>query len=1346
MLVDITKELERARGGGDLKEELDKIIPLADAIEAASLGRPSIAKVLVEIQEGVHLSEINLKKLETSVLRFKEEISEHVKDPVIKISDRSVNVTFKDQDLYNRQFFPIDVGGVIAAEVGEGSSVKILVKDETEISGNSDNKFMSVPSLVYDAELLREKSGKLESKAIGAKRIPLPRAIIVGSDAIDVCSIDNFLIIKSNYTNEDSRRNGDNKSHLVNLLQGYEPYVISEPSITLFGSFITPVLVNSIRTVANCNSNSSEVSIRYKLTDGSWVDVLPSPVTTATFQVGVWITDFEVHMRIYELEVKNPLIEWHHLEIMAQTFSETTGVITSNDLLLTSDVSQDTVSKDDLIISPTGDFKIAITNGIKDKFYSYIPNKLNIDAPLFTNKFNKKGMANKITAMLFATREAVYRVSIRFKKDMDSVALVGELGANDAVGYAGRKQPIPSSISLNPDITFNLFISINGVEHIVPLVPECYNNLVEIGDTDVFFKATGVTVDTMRILIDSKIVRVIDYVKIKGTSAYNFFKPTDISNYSSQSNSSTLVSTTRESLSYDFKSHITTWSGQYYINVSYMSRDKYGDWRYYNTVVANKQHAPLYTMVLPSVYEDIKHISKDLNFTGDVRSNESVTPDCRLPVSVFISKKATMDVDVYDSLEYVYGKTVEYRDSKSDYYDGRTFKSDASILGIYAFGKNFDNVGFAISTDGYTFRQMVLQDDGDLQWVPFDGVGMSKDIMESLTTTDFEHLKEYDNVYVRVIFNDRFGEIDNIEIVLDGGRFIEIEKEEILSKGISARDLQELDLKQWSDEMRQDLIQVYSVSETHNEFIPLEVKDIPMKTSSASRWDSNYLKYIEAKYGANENTMLIKNIHNRAIQIKVLSFIHKHKRAVINLDDGIVEDVDLVKDKYDSLVVENKNIKQNIQVIHEAMLEGNVPVELPNELLPTTQVIEIEKLPPGEVFTSEPLESVRGIQIWEGHTERIPSARRVYYDKKHEIDYKTHGLDFLRDAVTIAKEPDVANIYLQPRPNPVKVITNQLEYDYGAYSVKFSKLADTRGQLNSTLMGPDRGGYENVPDAPAHASYWQSTHQNVSYYLTGEQDNHADIVMDLKQKTYIDRFRVWANYAGDGGRSCSVSISDNGIEYTEIWNGMNHVIDLTINVKSRCRYIRIRLHIPYNYNRSMGWVAIRRFEVYQTPDNYAFNKEFIIYNKVPIDTSKFGSLMGFDMDKEFEMDKHDVRFYLCDDGNMENYKTYKTNVWRSYNTITYANGMTPKDFLELTEEVLKGIQLGQLTIIGVFKTIDRFRTPILRNIDIKYNDGKVSPYMKLIDTSEVEIYNTEENRIAIKNITNADKKYKVVIL
>jgi hypothetical protein len=279
-----------------------------------------------------------------------------------------------------------------------------------------------------------------------------------------------------------------------------------------------------------------------------------------------------------------------------------------------------------------------------------------------------------------------------------------------------------------------------------------------------------------------------------------------------------------------------------------------------------------------------------------------------------------------------------------------------------------------------------------------------------------------------------------------------------------------------------------------------------------------------------------------------------------------------------------------------------------------------------------------------------------------------------------------------------------------------------------------------------------------NWNLPGEAARYVDIIFDFRQLrfvNYISNLRFAdANIASTDQNAppelnqiTTFSWSVDGLEYTQVAQYTGYKTGLTVNFNKECRYVKIRLENPYSINRGAGYVGLSMLDIYVSEIHYDYDKEYYVYNTDPINTTTWLNINKITVDRYIDHGFADMKFALCDteEPTLWKYWNAGTSTWLTTSSLTMANAMTIETLLALTEDQLNLLDRGNLRIAAIFKTTDRFKTPVLRNVGFVHDDSSEKCYI-LSDSNNVQVsFGVDNKMLIVKNATPGDKKLKLVV-
>lgn len=1382
ILASLYSELKAFKGDkGSLDNAVKKLIDEHPEVVDARGGYNELGDRLKDIQEKLSNSNVDSSSILSRVENIKLDLEGRIPEKtttVLSSEDKDILVSLDDRVSYKEDIISLLPNG---STILPGSSNRMISKAYM----SSNDSVAAIKTVTFDEESkikYDDSKNLLISSCVVPRKnselyeLPLKSANMFHSEEVDACIVPSMCRVVSDYSSPFKNNDGsDNYSnHMINILYGINEWIVNRSYLTIDLAFVEAVELSKVMLDVTSNSSLIKGSLCSSIDGVDWNPVCSFCESFENSLQSIAKAKYiKIAIDVYD-GIPNRIITLKNLRIFTTNYNCTSGYVsTVEPIVLDYKNTFINIKLSDLNTpSKYITSKYALLNAIDDSvLYSYIPNTYNILPEDFRDSKMKKWVYDDLK------NNMKINVNLKTLFTPDKVngltSIQGTLGACSIT----KEMTWSESNGWKPktNVVYVVYVISNGKKYKIPLSIDNINKdiVADIGGKKLNFKiniiANNAIVVHVNCIENNNLI--IDSIMVDVMSAYDFVynnKPSwrDGSNYPSGYNNNvcyTSISNTSCSISPALDPIcIYTVNSSYRIsNVSYWYSG--GFFYYYNTRVTAESSYNLVengssVAIIPNeIAKGVEVVSTTIE--QPMYKTTIERRGCALPVSIFLG------CDSADALKATINSVSNITTLNQDpifsfeqEYVAKTFISKANISSIIAqqICPNSEDIQYSISFDGYKYYVL---NDKSLKWLSYFNKGMSADTMSLLNGSIIDTIRcGSEWLYIKVRILNPIASIKNITISFEKDMFVLINKTDLLEKGMSKRVLESINADTLNSNILHSSPALLIASIAKSEY-----PSYAYKMSGFNIYDYKDIKWQEIdntrvkEYLLGNNTLLYKNDTQQVVNLKIIRNLIKNSTALVDVRAETKELVGEIKEEQGKTNATIDILNQNIKLMYDTFKNsGTMPSELPSAILPALKEYHIPSLAPDGFYKIANVESFRGIQLWEEQKSFIGYSEKLIYNRGTKNQYQTSIVSVDDDGATISRDFDRDNPYICPETLTMK---NSTEGYTPMYDISISD-ATWYGSVNSIL---ENGGDWNSGFRYDGGFTWGGTKYskvngcNAIWNLPGEKNRYVDIILDFREIVYINYinslyFGEWNESGGDTQTICSYQIttfscSIDGKEYLDISKYNGSIRNGTVHFNKELRFIRIRVEVPYSYNKGRGIVTFTEMDIYFSPTRVIHNTEAYIYNSKVIDTANWGNFNRIVVDRYIDHNPCEMKFLLSDDPQHSKWKSWDGSKWCEFDKISLSNSMSIETLLSLNSTQLNKLTKGSLFLCAVMNTTDTYKTPILRSVEFLHDQYDTEIYYTSIDPYSLDLrYSNDKKEIMIKNTSSGNKKLKVILL
>ncbi|URZ09251.1 hypothetical protein [Clostridium felsineum] len=1381
-LSNLFNEIKTAtRKSASLDDEIDNRIKEAPEVTSAREGFPSLNDRLSNIQNNVVKNSLYANGVDDKLNSLRDELINKIpknNTGVIEDVNKDILVSLDNKVSHKEDLISLTPNSTVTLpNDGLYTVSKAYMSSTSFETALKTISFNSDTDVDYDKAFCNLKNGTIYANGFSELyELPLNSAITMNNDTYDCCIIGNLCTAATDYfspiVNADKSINYTN--HLINALNG-NAWNIARGYVTVMFSFTENIPI--CEAIFDFTTNSSYANFQIDTSeDGStWNNIYNVNITTGQQKLdfkppsNTPIKSIRFIINAYD-GVSNRNISISNIKLFSLKYNQPSKIVASrNQFILDLDntklmINTESISDSNKLIVQ----KYALVNIIGDgskPLYTYIPKTYNLLSQDFYDSKGYRCVQDSLQSYGAVNKLSNTYLYSRLYEKSPINAPNGQLGnitmTKNGSSYSNYNAWLPYT-----NIAYKISITLNGENYEIPLSLNNINNIlsVTLGGSELNIQIRVIDSRAIKVFVtpvNGEIIKV-DAVNVVMYSLYSLGR----NSYYTGVFSNVYLSLNRSSI----KGYPINLFNLYnvfslaYINWYWSMFASAFESNWASSPYNSTENGAVCAVIPQDIYSGTETTS---SYNADPVSTSTYSKiGCNLPVNIYIgcdgigTLQPIMEADCYsvqaNNLKPIYSFDEEYT---SKTYIGK----DSKIVSILPnqTAASIDDIQYSISFDGYNYYYI----NSNLNWLLYTNKGMTSDALSKLNDSNFESIRAGSEwLYIKVKLITPNAYVQNITLNFDNDYFEVIADDEILSKGMTKRCIENINPTSLTNKFLtiSPILFIYYEAYSLYPAFQFQLSGYTLNNYLDIRWQEiDNVSVVEYLLG--DNGLLYKNNSTTETKyIKVIRNIIQNQTAVIDARDETKDNINTIKLSQEVLSDSVDTLKQSVTLMHDTFLQkGTVPSELPSEVLPALQVIEVPTLKPNEYYVIENVPSFRGVQLWDEITSYIPYSDVINYNNKTTQEFTYSGISFDETEACLSTDYDRDNAYICPE-NVLNNAGALGPVSYPMFDVTAS-VAPTSGDINEML---ENGGTFSF--SYSYGWWWGNKYIRAGGYtvywdLPGEATRWVDVIFDFKKNVWINYLTnlEFGLYDANHGVPSTVqynesiqslsyqittfSFSKDGKEYTDIakYSGTETG---TINFNTELRYIRIRMEVPYSYNRGCGTVTFTGMNIYFSPVHYIHNTESYIYNSVPIDSSKWLDFTSIKVDRFIDHDPCEMRFLLSEDANQLQWKYWDGTTWQIVNHVSLAQSMSIETLLALTNNELNQLKKGSLSIASIMKTTDIWKTPILRSVEFIHSN-ETKQYYSLSNPYTVDIkYSDLDKTVTVTNTTNSVRKIKIVLL
>jgi hypothetical protein len=1356
-LANIFNELKQAKGSSaSLAEAIDEKVKGQQEIVEARDGYATLNDRLddMKAKTSVNMSDIGVIKHDVDMLK-NQPVNTDPAPTIVQMNGNEMIVRIEDRITYKEDNFVLLPG-----------TQKLIVNDQPNVIVDAYRKTQDINAVKAAIEYTGDDVVKYDKErnvlsnnmvipvaTNNLYKLPFHTANVFLTEGLDSCLIPYVGTCIADYAasqfNEDGSQNWSN--HLINALEGKGAiWTIKRSFVNVTFSLFRAIEVARVASKFASNSTVGKVTIQISNDQQVWTTLYTGSdrdldYTLPTVQTAKYI---RFSYNIFDNLRTNYQIDVSKISVYAYEYNKESGVITTvnptpiNDRSETLKIVQKSpTAKDPFLITR---FAIANSKDNGENWVTYIPQRLTVMPDDFYDDLGYKYVGDSLTNNIKLNATSKYLFSNKNVYVNPLPTVDGVLGTATISEHASRTL----DLTWKPYkyVFIRAYIKIDGMEYQIPISPDNLNRniSVAIAGYSLVLKITPLSNKVLKLYVWSELDKVIrlDEAKVVVDSAYRLYYPEwyDSHDYAVIYSSASSVDARKYINGYPIDE-----------NEIYTNYDVHRYSRWYGHSSDEGSSA-----FKGNEYTSIAIIPKDMYGGGALRSSVTKTNDGQWITHTYIRSGATLPVSMYlcgdkadvlnpvieSDTEGITGSSLQPRFEYKKDYTAKVYIANKKIVGIHSIQSVSDisNIQYSISFDGtnfYTYNNDTFRWDG-----MFDR-GMTYTELNALNDSHFEQLRAGEWLYIKVRLISPDAKVDSIQIDFENDTFVSIHESEIIDKGMPARVLETINPSSLFSYIttKHSAIKLATAAMSVLPIYQYQLAGFDLMNYNDSQWQEIDPTTV-IKYLLPNNNFIFKNITTSPQHVKVMRRIVSNQTAVIDMVEDAKQKLADLERQQNEYKVETDDrftlMQQSIDLMYQSMQDGTPPPPLPSFILPQVREIDVPDLAPQGYYTVDKVGELRGVQVWEQKTSYVPFTEQLIFTKGNEDLFATYGVVLKDTGAEIFREYDITNVYEVPIG---WVTSNNWSRMQGTY---FDVTIDSNGV--STTSGSGIVGLFN-DSYPTFTFQWYGVENLYDFHeiwtLPGEDKRMVDIILDFRQFRYINYMTACFGQL-NGSQQTSFWASKDGLEFQEVARYTGEKRWQSIQFNRELRYIRVRLEIPYSVNRGAGRVSIVNMNIFWSPVNYSWGKEYYIYNKTPINTTHWLNFEGITADRYIDHNPAEMRFLLSDDPSQNIWKYWNGTKWITTQYIRLAEAMSIETLLSLTKEQLNQLERGSLTIAAIMRTDDRYKTPVLRSVSFKH-DVTNEEFYTLTDTDTVDFrYYPETGQLTIVNNSSVSRKFKLI--
>lgn len=1359
--------------GRSLSEEVDYRIKNHDEVVSSRKGYDylpdkidSIDASINDTNNAIYNTNTRVEKTEAEIVSINGEINTiKTTNPTVELDNGNhLLVNLSNRPSHKEEIFSLNASEQYRSVTNENNTISQLYVME-----NVTNREISMPFKVneskYDKTINDLSGGALYATYNGQMNLPLGNMVILNQVYDNLASIpglcDVQAIISAPYLNE--------TNHVVSAFNPGHTWNVKAKMAEIIIDFIKPIPIEKI--LFNFKANTTQQSvILYKYSGNSWVEFLRRPASDGYIEINEEIKYFKIGFHSLS-ETLSTVLEIKDIAITCKSYHQDSSIT-----VLTEPFNQYELSGN-ASITPintinehtTCKFGLVAQDNANECLV-YYPSRRFLDAGLFVNNYHMP-----VVGKIKSSVKNSYTLEARYEHK-NPTGSDGSLSINDVTWSEDVSVNLSGGYQVDSLTYFKIQITVGSILRNVPITQDMLNTI-----TNLTIDGADVSIEVKRVNAALKVAvqssKTLSNVKCLFSAIQNVFNSGTTDSVRPSTSSSYTLSYNRDKMNYTMDTYYYCYKAYY--NWSW---DRWWGWGWWYSTTGYSRYNGRYQESL--VFIDCDNVNSNLCTTQ--RSNYAHYKQDEFALSNVKSVVAYVGVnqtaqDAFSKDGSIIPSTTSSRVSTANEFLGslsidKTQKVTKIETSQYTTSAN--DIEYFISSNNYNFYTYSTETNS---W-NITNMGMSSYEVEKIPPHAYDKLFLEDEIFIKIRINEKNAYVNGIFIEFDKDSFRAISIDNICELGMNVSDIKSISSKFIKETItEQGLLSIAIRSKSKLGCWPYIVPGMQTIEYGGSLWklaDST----IATQYNY-EDVVIVKNVSNSLKQFKLEHRFFEDSVVVIG-DEIQNETLADVKEKvYDLLDESYKTdsrlnvLDQNISILHDALenkasgswysLTEEIPAysedlhfELPTYMLPTKVSMNLKTLGPGGSVEVNDIDNFYHIQFWDIKTLSVNKTIDYKLTKSNEQLFQQSNCSFNASFLDLATTYDTNNPYVMGSS-----VTTQ---NYYSFATQGYTCTATRSD-GASMMPIATMNISTFLNTYIDASgsypwyYWAPTISNLVYSMPGEAARWMDFTFTFSQETYV------YSLAGMdfGGKAASNQPSAGAVtnftwQVTTIfldydgsgnwdahssYNGMYN--NATVYISKPVKKLRIRIEVPYSYNRGSAEVGLKYVSIYSCPMRYVHDNDAVITPIAYQDTSTWNKISSVYSDATINGNVADIR-YLFETNNTTKanklYWGFNGSSLVTKSSLSYSNGMTLSQFNNLTESQLRVLlNYPYVKPVAILHSDDGLHSPTLRTMRINYSEQSYDS-VTLVDPHDVVArYDKNAKKLIVTNATSSTMNLKAVI-
>lgn len=1360
-------------GKGSLNEVIDSKINNIKEVVNARKGYDTVGDKIDSIDSSVSNVGLFVKDVEQKAIYNSNSIEnlsgiiEHVKNtnPTVEVNNgEKLLVSIKDNPKHKTNLFYLNAGEQKRFYADAEHYVNSLYTSSLARDYELILNYKSTSA--FDRSSLDIREGYLHAAQTGMMKLPLHNSIICGQVQNNIITLPSIC----NITGICNSKSDSSKNHIISAFKTGSVCNIKTNILNIIFDFEKPIWIDNIRF--NFKSNTSQQTLTACYLDVTWKEIAKVPSIDNMVEVNREVKTLRLTFDAMS-ESQDTRLDISNIEVIVRKFVDRSGVCYLSDAVDSYSISE--FSSLNVACSMPDDTYVKY--GISNKrnpssIISYYPRKRVLESGLFRDLHGNYVIGNidSLSSEFLTVDASVSRKPLPGDdKEMNftNVSWDEDFVIEKDMG-----------LLLNPISYLTLYVTTKSKEYRIMLSNEALNNSTSfaLDNTIVELELKNVN-GSLRVVVRSK--TVLENVKLITTCLQDIYSIGDGSSVRAINKSSSILSKNDSDRGYTITSMYNCVKDTY--NYKHDGDNKWS-WHY------DKTNNSKYNQT-----QSVSFVSFDSDF---VESNVPIitSTDYVNYIDHCIEIRNTKDATCYIGdknlgyLAYLSDCNINQtsnivKTTSMNEFIGRIKKTiNQKVIKITSdFSANSSlDIEYFLSTNNHTFYSYNKEHDS---WV-INNSGMShKELME-IPHYALSSFLTSDDIYIKVRVNSDTAILNGIIIEFDKSDYIEISENQLIDKGMNTSDLQSID-SEFILELMRNGTDLTICMESFSKFKawPLVVPNIELVELGGIYWELDNGK-TASQYIAG-NTLVIKNtsIDRRHYKLEQKYFTddyvsigtYEDNLRLSNAEhdiDNLNKEKEITSGKFDLL-------DQNINIVSDAINKINntstdfwygfgdnvgepetVSLTLPSFLIPTQKEIDLGVLLPGSSTAIRNIDCMRYIQFWNIQRSDIPESIEHKTIKENKHYFENNNGYFTPSSLEISQAYDTGNVYEMGGG-----VTTSSSYSFttGSYVCQATR---SDGKVQAAYgAAPIKNIVANSGPGSAYKFQAWNGEQANHFFMPGEDARWMDFDFTFTIERYIHSITELQVAAASNVDLTGGNVSElvkytwqvTSIYYDKYGDGdwvlagkfYGYTKDWIVDIKQGIRRLRVRIEVPYSYNRGSAYVMLKYLKINYCPLRYTIDKDATIKPIQYYDTNLWGNIISVHSDAYIYGNTTGVKYLFEATHNINQQTLFLTLVsgkLEVFETIPYDRSMSLFEFNNLTEVQLSELlKFRYVRPIAILKSEDGLHTPSLKSFKITYVD-KYSNTMSIASDQDIKTtYDKQTGSVIVTNATDSVKTLKAII-